>query len=199
MPGRHHGRQPEIQAGSDYEPAERLSQHNEPEYGPHQAEAPMTPENTDNEQDSAGSEHGSEQKFWEAVHQDEDNYTAHDPVGRLPGDHLSQVRRAVRSRLTDVEARNDSLTDVPTSIKRVLELPTAAEAEQPEKRIRESLIAGIMGAALETSPHANEWMNRDEIKNLRRILGIPGSTSARLHKMPRNKWKNCRPIRKEIR
>ena len=69
--------------------------------------------------------------------------------------------------------------------------------EQPDvKRVKETLIAGIMGAALEESPHANAWLNRDEIHNLRRILGIPGITSARIHKMPRKKLEKLPTNRK---
>ena len=67
-------------------------------------------------------------------------------------------------------------------------VPPLDGQEEPEaKRVRDTLIAGVMAAALEEGTHANAWMNLEEIQQLRRILGIPGITSARIHKMPGKK------------
>ena len=140
------------------------------------------------------------EKFWKAVLEEEDDYAKTGSVGKLPpGDHLSQVRRGIRSKLTDAEAQAEAVMDVPSCIKRILGLQSEAPTEQEQldaKRVKESLIAGRMAAALEESSHANAWMNREEIQQRRRILGIPGITSARIHKMPRTKLEKL-PINKK--
>jgi hypothetical protein len=158
----------------DYAPTEAQG-----EYGPHAAEAPMTPEQSDGEND--------EEKFWQAVHEDEDNYVRED-------DSLTQTRRGIRSKMNSQQARDDAVSDVPPSIKRALELPV--DDAPVQKKVKESLIAGIMASALDESQHANAWMNREEIRQLRRILGIPGITAARIHKSPRKKLERM-PLNKK--
>ena len=34
----------------------------------------------------------------------------------------------------------------------------------------------------------DEWMSREELKELRQVLGLLGATAARLHERPRRKW-----------
>ena len=174
----------------DYEPTEGGAASEPVEFGPHAAEAPVTPAGSDEESES------DPEQFWKSVHGDEDTYIRED-------DNLTAFRRAIRNKRTDAEAQAESLNDVPLSFKRVLDEPTTTDAEatqpaashedspikiqEPEpKRVKESFIAGIMAAALGGS-HANAWMNKDEIHQLRRILGMPGITCARIHKMPRKR------------
>ena len=144
-------------------------------YGPHAAEAPLTPEQSDAE----GTE---EEKFWKAVHEDEDEYIRNDPSADL----LDRMRSSVRSKMSSTQAQEDAKMDVPISIKRTLELPMPEE-EPEQKRVKETLLAGVMAASMEESDHANAWLNRDEIRQLKRILGMPGITAARIHKTPRKK------------
>ena len=139
----------------------------------------MTPDQSDGEND--------EDKFWNAVHEDEDKYARED-------DFLNQTRRGIRAKMNDQQAKQDAINDVPPSIKRTLELPT--DAEPVQKKVKESLIAGIMASALDETEHANAWMNREEIRQLRRILGIPGITAARIHKSPRKRLEKM-PLNKK--
>ena len=96
--------------------------------------------------------------------------------------------------MNDHQAKHDAVSDVPPSMKRALELPL--DDEPVQKKVKESLIAGIMASALDESQHANAWMNREEIRQLRRILGIPGITAARIHKSPRKKLERM-PLNKK--
>ena len=118
----------------------------------------------------------SDEEFWEGEHAEDDNRRK---------DHVSQIRQSIRSKMTNPEAQKDSVDDVPMSIKRALELPMEDETEP--KKVKESLIAGVMAATLDNSEHASAWMTRDELQQLRRILAIPGITAARVHKGPSQK------------
>jgi hypothetical protein len=159
----------------DYEPSEGGQASEQVEFGPHAAEAPLTPEGSDQEESDP-------EQFWKSVHGDEDDYVQED-------DNLAAFRRGIRNKRTDTEARAECLTDVPLSFKRVLDEPATppeGSGEPEPKKIKDTLIAGVMAAAL-GGEHANAWMNKDEIHQLRRILGMPGITCARIHNMPRKK------------
>jgi hypothetical protein len=146
----------------DFSPSE-----GEGDMGPHAAEAPMTPDSDNRSNDT------DPEEFWKGVQEEEDDYIQNDPYGRNPEDHLGQVRRGIRTKLTDAEAQAEAVSDVPASIKRALEEPTANEAEQEAKRVKETLLAGVMAAALETGSHANAWMNKDELQQLWRSSRNP--------------------------
>ena len=69
----------------------------------------------------------SDERFWEEVHSEEDRYVDSDDNRRQ--DHVTQVRQSIRSKMTNPEAKKDSVDDAPISIKRTLELPTEDETE----------------------------------------------------------------------
>ena len=93
-------------------------------------------------------------------------------------DLADERRRHWRYKSRD-ELSRDVRDDVPFGFKRMIEGDSSEN-----KRIKAETIAMVMATALEQGNRAHEWMSRDELKALRRVLNLPSITAVRAHREP---------------
>ncbi|CAE8672228.1 unnamed protein product [Polarella glacialis] len=136
----------------------------EAEDRPHGAEGP----------DAAQEEPDEDALFWKEVNDCEDKYVS------------EEARRLEREIL-----QRSLLDDVPQSVKRVLANRGAKQDDgdhSPEhKKVRVEDMPDIAMVCAVAGNSTQAWLSREELRQLRALLRIPGITAAKAHRSPRRK------------
>ncbi|CAE8702081.1 unnamed protein product [Polarella glacialis] len=124
--------------------------------------------------DAAQEEPDEDALFWKEVNDCEDEYVS------------EEARRLEREIL-----QRSMLDDVPQSVKRVLANRGAKQDDgdhSPEhKKVRVEDMPDIAMVCAVAGNSTQAWLNREELRQLRTLLRIPGITAARAHRSPRRK------------